>query len=75
MQDGGHQLTWRQTSLWGIASGCGQYRIAKAKTGPNEYRYLAYEKNEEKWQLISNALDSASEAKRECEKWSQNKKS
>lgn len=67
-------ITWRQTSKWSLASGCGQYRIAKAKTGPDKYSYLAYAKVDDKWQLISVAVDSADEAKTECKQWSQNKK-
>lgn len=69
------ELTWRQTSKWALASGCGQYRIAKSKTGPDKYSYLAYAKVDDKWQLISLAVDSADKAKGECEEWLQNKKS
>ena len=68
------ELTWRQTSKWAMQSGCGQYRIAKAKCGPDLYKYVAYAKIDDKWKLISKALDSADEAKSEVEQWSQHKK-
>lgn len=64
-------LTWRQTSKWGTQSGCGQYRIAKSKCGPDLYRYLAYAKIDDKWALISKAVSSADEAKEECTQWHQ----
>ncbi len=54
-----------------MQSGCGQYRIAKAKCGPDLFRYVAYAKIDDKWQLISKALDSADEAKEECMRWSE----
>ena len=73
MQDGGHQLTWRQTSKYSIASGCGNYRVAKCK-GREGWLYLPYAKINDKWELISKALDSADEAKSEVEQWSQHKK-
>lgn len=67
-------ITWRQTSKWSLASGCGQYRVAKCK-GRDGWLYLPYAKIDDKWQLISVAVDSADEAKTECKQWSQNKKS
>lgn len=65
------ELTWRQASKWSLASGCGQYRIAKAKCGPDLFRYVAYAKIDDKWQLISKALDSADAAKEIVEQWHQ----
>ena len=68
------ELTWRQTTKYSLASGCGNYRIAKCK-GQDGWMYPPYAKIEDKWQLISVAVDSADKAKGECEEWLQNKKS
>ena len=67
-------ITWRQTTNYSLQSGCGQYRIAKAKCGHDLYKYVAYAKIDDKWQLISKALDSADDAKNEVEQWCQHNK-
>ena len=64
-------ITWRQTTKYSLASGCGNYRIAKCKCGPDLWKYIAYAKIEEKWQIVSDAVGSADEAKEECYKWMQ----
>lgn len=62
------ELTWRQTSKYSMASGCGNYRIAKCK-GQDGWLYLPYTLIDNKWALISRAVNSADEAKEECTQW------
>lgn len=64
------ELTWRQASKWSLASGCGNYRIAKAKTHDG-FGYLPYVLIDGKWQLITRVKKTADEAKEECIRWSE----
>lgn len=73
-------ITWRQTTKYSLASGCGSYRIAKRKC-EHGWRYVpfvaeecenAYGKPAKRWFPISKPMRTADEAKEECDKWMQN---
>jgi len=65
------ELTWRQTTNYGLQSGCGNYRIAKCKVQAG-WRYIPFAQEEclnahgkevKRWFPVSKPMRTADDAK------------